>query len=439
MTGRDVAGEFISATRYAQLPTAVKTQVKRCLLDVLGATLGGAATPVARVVSDFVRQEHGGDEATILLADSRASLVGAALANAVMANALDVDDGYRLAKGHPGAVVFPAALAVAEREGASGRELLEALVVGYEIAIRAGLILHGTSHTFHASGTWGCVGAAAAAARLLGLSEAEVGQALGIAEYHAPNAPLMRDIEHPAMVKDGVSWGSMVGGSAALLARGGFTGVPSLLSGEGHRETVGDLGREFRMLGLYFKPHACCRWAQPAVDGVLQLMSKHGIKADAITGITVHTFEAACRFDVTRPRNTEEAQYSLAFPVAAAAVDGEVGPTQVLEKLTDARILALAEKVEAVLSPEMEEAFPARCLSEVEMHTQAGRVWRSGVMAARGEPDNPLSDDELLAKFQALVGYVLPADRRVAHIIDLVGNIEQMPAVNELVQLIRSR
>src|SRR5262249_44741186 len=158
------------------------------------------------------------------LSGLRASEAGAAFANGCLANALDIDDGSRPIKGHPGAVVFPAALAAAESRRASGREFLVALAVGYEVAIRAGIALHTSYRYYHGSGAWGALGAAAAAGRLLGLTTDQLTNALGIAEYHGPLAPIMRCVEHPAMVKDGIGWGAMAGVSAALLAREGFTG-----------------------------------------------------------------------------------------------------------------------------------------------------------------------------------------------------------------------
>ncbi len=181
-----------------------------------------------------------------------------------------------------------------------------------------------------------------------------------------------------------------------------------------------------------------CRWAQPAVDAVLELVHEHAIEMDEIATIEVHTFDAATRLKVQRPGNTEEAQFSLAFPVAAAVVDGCVGPAQVLEKLTDEAILQVAAKVRTVLSPEMEEAFPQRCLSKVQIHTRQGQVWRSAVMAARGDPDDPLSDDQLHEKFRSLAGYVLPQET-VSLVAEMIDDVEQVPDVNELVQLLRSR
>ena len=143
--------------------------------------------------------------------------------------------------------MFPAALAVAERVGASGTQLLEALVVGYEIASRAGRCWHDHHHTYQSCGSWGSVACAAVGAKLMGLEKDQIKHALGIAEYHSPNAPMMRDIDHPTMVKHAVGWGAMNGIMAAELAFRGFTGIPSILGFEKYRDWVSSLGSEFIM------------------------------------------------------------------------------------------------------------------------------------------------------------------------------------------------
>ena len=435
--GNHIVADFISNTKYQSLPSAVQYQAKRCLLDILGATLAGSTTPVGRIITHFAAEQYKSSEATILMADAKASIVGATLANAFAANALDIDGGYRLIKGHPGANIFPAALAIAEKQGKSGEELLEAFIVGYEVAIRAGLILHDTYSTYHGSGSWGAIGAAAAASKLLSLGRDEIHYALGIAEYHAPMTPMMRSIDCPSMVKDGIGWGSMAGVSAALLAQKGFTGIDSLLGSPEHENLIAELGQNFEILNSYFKPYACCRWAQPAVDGVLAIINQHHVKPYKIKRIMVHTFRAATRMTVVKPRNTEEAQYSLAYPVAAAIIDGEFGLKQVLgERLEDEAILELADKVEIVFSYELEDAFPARCLCEVEIITDGDQSFRSGVMAAKGDLDIPLSDKELERKFRQLAGSALDA-RKVQNLIEMVWQLEELENVRHFTKELR--
>jgi len=435
--GNHIVADFISNTKYQSLPSAVQYQAKRCLLDILGATLAGSTTPVGRIITHFAAEQYKSSEATILMADAKASIVGATLANAFAANALDIDEGYRLIKGHPGANIFPAALAIAEKQGKSGEELLEAFIVGYEVAIRAGLILHDTYSTYHGSGSWGAIGAAAAASKLLSLGRDEIHYALGIAEYHAPMTPMMRSIDCPSMVKDGIGWGSMAGVSAALLAQKGFTGIDSLLGSPEHENLIAELGQSFEILNSYFKPYACCRWAQPAVDGVLAIINQHHVRPYEIKRIMVHTFRAATRMTVVKPRNTEEAQYSLAYPVAAAIIDGEFGLKQVLgERLEDEAILELADKVEIVFSYELEDAFPARCLCEVEIITDGDQSFRSGVMAAKGDLDIPLSDKELERKFRQLAGSALDA-RKVQNLIEMVWQLEELENVRHFTKELR--
>ncbi len=435
--GNHIVADFIFNTKYETLPSAVQYQAKRCLLDILGATLGGTTTPVGRIITRFAAEQYRGGEATILMADAKASIVGATLANAFAANALDIDEGYRLIKGHPGANIFPAALAIAEREGKSGEELLEAFIVGYEVAIRAGLILHGIYYTYHGSGSWGALGAAAAASKLLSLGSNEIRSALGIAEYHAPMTPMMRCIDCPSMVKDGIGWGSMVGVSAALLAQMGFTGIDSLLSDLEHEHLIAELGQRFEILNSYFKPYACCRWTQPAVDGALAIVAQHHISPHDIERVVVSTFRAATRMKVTRPRNTEEAQYSLAYPVAAAIIDGQFGLRQVQrDRLEDEAILGLADKVEIVFSTELEDAFPGRCLCEVEIITEEGQSYCSGVVAAKGDADIPLSDKDLERKFRQLAGTVLDV-RKVEDLIEMVWHLEELEDVGHLIKDLR--
>ena len=433
---RHIVADFISNTKYQELPSEVQCQAKRCFLDILGVTLSGTGTPVGHLMAKYAVEQHNGREATILMTNHRASIVGATLANAFSANALDVDDGYRLIKGHPGANIFPASLAIAEKEGKSGEELLEAFIIGYEVAIRAGLILHGIYSSYHGSGSWGALGAVAAAAKLLRLGRNEIHYALGIAEYHAPITPMMRCIDCPSMVKDGIGWGSMVGVSAALLAQKGFTGIDSLLSNPEHENLIAELGQRFEIMNLYFKLYPCCRWSQPAVDGVLSVIHQHHVKSREIKLIKIYTFRAATRLTLVKPRNTEEAQYSLAYPVAATLIDGEFGLKQVLGgRFEDQSILEMAEKVEIIFSDKLEAAFPERCLCEVEIFTNGNQSFRSGIITAKGDPDIPLSDKELEGKFRQLAGSVLD-ETKLEKLIEMVWHLENVEDMRDFVNVL---
>jgi len=449
LSGTDQAIHFVLHTTWQDLPLPVQHQAKRCLLDLLGALLAGTQTPVARLMADLAVAQYPGDEAAIVGTNRRASLIGATLANGFAANALDIDDGYRLVKGHPGACVLPVLLAAAERRAPlSGASFLAALIVGYEIGIRAGLIRHALYTVYHSSGSWGAIAGAAVAGRVWGFDAGLLRHAMGAAEYHAPIAPMMKGIVCPSMGKDSIGWGAMVGIASALMAERGFTGIEPLFSdiGEsadsdtalGTAAPIPSLGQRYEVLNLYFKPFASCRWAQPAVAGALQIARQHGLKPHDIVCIRVDTFAAAQELSRARPRNTEEAQYNLAFPMAAALVDGEVGPRQVLPpRLFAEEILSLADLVEVRVKDEYEALFPEKRYADVEVETRDGRVYRAARQEAIWEPPNTLpADGELEAKFRWLVSPVL-GDERTATLGALVWGFDQVNDVRQLLQLLQ--
>ena len=172
--------DFTQRICWQDLPAEIQHQSKRCLLDTLGALIAGSQTPVAAIMRKTVREQFGGDQATLMVSGERVSAAGAALANGFYGNALDIDDGYRNVKGHPGACALPPLLAAAELAAeCSGREFLSALVIAYELGIRAGVIRHATYPVYHSSGSWGAIAGAAAAGRLLGLDAGQLRHAMG--------------------------------------------------------------------------------------------------------------------------------------------------------------------------------------------------------------------------------------------------------------------
>jgi 2-methylcitrate dehydratase PrpD len=435
--GTDRVLDFIAALSWEHLPAAVQNQSHRCLLDLMGALVAGRRTPVGDIMAAVACDQYPGTQATILVSGEKVSALGACLANGFAQNALDIDDGYRRIKGHPGAAFLPALLAALEvRGGCSGAEFLTGVVIGYEIGIRAGLMRHALYPTYHSSGSWGAVGAAACAGRLLGLDRARLREALGTAEYHAPIAPMGKGIDVPCMGKDSLGWGNMTGLASVFMAARGFTGVEPLFSQTPRPEWVTGLGRQYEILTLYFKPYAACRWAQPAVAGCLQLVREHRLVPADIARVRVRTFAAAASLTRIPPRNTEEAQYNLAFPVAAALLDGAVGPDQVLPpRLFDRDVLELAARLEVEVAPEFEERFPDRAMAAVEITTGDGRRFDSGTVEARWEPPDTLpSDDELHEKFLWLAGPVLGRSR-AQDLLQLIRGFDRVRDARQLIAL----
>lgn len=431
----DCAIQFIVDTDWENVPAAVQHQAKRCLMDTLGALIAGNETPVREVMTRVAKKQLCGDEATILVSGERVSVAGAVLVNGFAANALDIDDGHRLVKGHPGACTLPVILAAGEMvPSCSGKAFLTALVIGYEIGIRAGLIRHALYRTYHSSGSWGAISGAAVAGKLLGLDKKRLFHAMGSAEYHAPIAPMMKGIATPSMGKDSIGWGALVAILSVLMAREGFTGITPLFDDTPESEWVENLGREYKMMNVYFKPYAACRWAQPAVVGSLKIVRENRISPRDIRDICVRTFEAATKLPCTPPENTEQAQYNLSFPVAAALIDGEVGPKQVLPpRLYNSQILDLADRVHTEVSINFEKMFPSKACAEVVIETHQGKIFNSGPVEAMWEPPDTLpSDSELEEKFHWLVDPVL-GQEKTDPLAALIWDLDKMEDLSILI------
>jgi 2-methylcitrate dehydratase PrpD len=417
---------FIRSLSYEDLPAEVVAQAKRCTLDLLGVAASGRRTELSRIVHGFAVQQMAapqGSAARLIFDGRTASATGAAYAGASTIDAFDAHDGHRLTKGHAGVALLPALLAACEiTRRWDGREFLDALVVGYEISIRAGIALHASVSDYHTSGAWNALGCAAILARYLGLDETQTAHALGTAEYHGPRSQMMRCIDHPTMVKDGSGWGALAGVSAAYLAADGFSGAPAILLEE--HEIWSDLGRRWCILEQYFKPYPVCRWAQPAIEAAAGLMTAHRIEAGEIAEIEVRSFGEAVRLGTRQPKSTEEAQYALAFPLAAYLVRGQVGAEEIsAQGLADAEVGAMTSRIRLSEDAALSARFPAERIAIVEIRTTDGRVLSSAQRAARGDPEAPLSDEEIAQKFRALARHLAPA--RVRAIEEAVEDLER--------------
>ena len=436
---------FVRGLAFDRLPDEVVASARRSLLDLIGIAAAGSRTRAAAIANAYaVTQLCGSDRsARILLDGRRAGIAGAAFAGATTIDALDGHYGHVLTKGHAGAALLPTLLALIDgarpNEPAGevdGREFLTCLVLGYEVATRAGIALHSTVRDYHCSGAWNALGCAAIAARLLGFDDTRTRHALGVAEYFGPRGQILRACDSPTMVKDGSGWGAHAGVSAALLARDGFTGAPALTIERGDAAPFFcDLGVSWRIREQYFKAYPVCRWAQPAIEAALELQRAHRFAADAITAIRIESFREAVALgsQCAMPRTTEEAQYSLAFPVAAALVYGRVGAGEVdAAGLSDARVARIVAVTAAIEDATFVDRFPAERWARVRVTLADGRTLASEPAIARGNPENPLTDDELRVKYRELAAPVLGAERaaRIERAVDaLVADSAAFPAL----------
>ena len=406
------AVDFILDNMFDDLPEATVHEAIRCLVNTLGVGVAASQIPLSRTIHNHATRQFGGTGATLWQNGRRVNAAGAALANGMTIDALDAHDGMKLTKGHMGCGIFPALIAVMQAEGINNpKEFVTSIVIGYEIGTRAGVALHASAFDYHTSGAWIVLATAAITARQLKLTKAQTREAIGIAEYHGPRSQMMRVIDAPTMVKDGSGWGAMAGVSAAYLAQDGFTGAPAITVEDPDLAGFwGDLGQNWHIEQQYIKLYPVCRWAQPAAEGALPLMRDHDVRADQISKINVETFHEAKRL-ATIPTTTEQAQYSLPFPVAAAVVRGTVGVAEVTaDGLTDPQIIALAKMVEISEDDTFNAAFPARRFARTHFLLTDGRILSSDVTEAQGDPEAKLDDHVVWNKFRSLTVPVMGAE-----------------------------
>lgn len=434
---------FLQGLHFDDLPSTVRQQALRCLTDLIATAVAGSHTQLATIIGRHARQHFAsainGPCAPPLLGGAAVSPSGAALIGGMTIDAIDAHDGHRLTKGHVGCALLPALIAVLEAIGrdVSGPEFLTLLTAGYEIGTRAGIALHATAPDYHTSGAWNAVNCAALGAHLLGADADQFEHAIGIAEYHGPRSQMMRVVDHPTMLKDGSGWGAMAGVSAAYLAMEGFTGAPALTVTDSAVQKIwSDLGRHWLILDQYFKPYPCCRWAHPGIDAALALRRDHAFRLDQITAVEVHTFHQATRLSQSAPVNTEQAQYAIVFPIAAALAHGNVDVRQIDGAgLNDSGVLALCKRIHLVQDVNYDARFPAERWARVTIRLLDGGPLESGPHTALGDPEHPMTDDELNAKYSALTQPVW-GDDKARRVQAVIGTMDRPNG--SLAQLLRA-
>jgi len=420
---------FIRTLAFKAIPLDVVQQAQRCLLDLIGVAAGGSRTPAAGIVNAYAATQmtSAGRGARMLLDGRRASMAGAAFAGAATIDALDAHDGHVLTKGHAGVAVLPALLAAVDAGAAcDGSEFLACLVLGYEIGTRAGMALHRSVPDYHCSGAWNALACAAICGRLLQVGDAKQWQALGIAEYGGPRGQILRVCVHPSMLKDGSSFGAHAGVTAALLARDGFTGAPAVtVTDAAVQDLWSDLGERWRIREQYFKAYPVCRWAQPAIEAALALKRTHRFAAAEIVGIGIESFREAIDLGsaCASPATTDDAQYSLPYGVAAALVFDRVGGPEVnATAVRDPRVVRLLKVIELTEDVAFSRRFPAERWARLRITLADGRTLASEPARARGNPENPLTDADLTAKYRSLAAPVI-GEVRAAQIEAIVASL----------------
>jgi len=405
----------------AAVPAEVRHFAALLLLDTLGVAAASRdmeAAHIARETAlDLYGTRSGGPTARMLFDGRDASVAGAVFAAAAQIDNLDAHDGYNPTKGHLGVVIIPALLTFAQDVAPlSGAEALAALIAGYEIGARAGIALHATVSDYHTSGAWNALGVAAVGARLRRLSAAQLREALGIAEYHGPRSQMMRVIDTPTMLHDGSAWGALAGVTAVFLAERGFTGAPAItVEAPDVADIWRDLGETWAVARHYIKPYPVCRWVHSLIGAALDLRTDHALRSADIAAIELSAFREATRLYREVPDTTAVAQYAISFPVAAALVHGRLGVAEITGAgLTDAETSRLVQATTIHESPDYSARFPAGRWGDVVLILRDGRRLSSGPRDARGGPENPLTEAEIIAKFHDYAGPAIGKPRAQA-------------------------
>lgn len=423
---RDYAA-FVAGLRAEDLPAATRRVLAQALVDAIGCGLHGMTTPWGRTVAEFAREQQGRPEAGLWCGGERLNAGNSALAAATAVHSFDFDDHSR-AKIHPGAIVVPVALAMAERQGASGQQVLLAMAAGYETMNRISQAAN-PSRTrmrgWHLTGTCGTFAAAATASVMLGLDAETTASALGLAGTQSAGLwaftadGSMSKRLHPGRA-------AQAGIHAALLAQKGFTGPRQILEAEdgGFLFAMSDsprpwmvteaLGQRWHTEETCFKPHACCGSNHACVDAAVLLMRDHGLVPEDLASVTAgvaSVVETQTGFEY-RADSVLNAQMSLRYNVAVALCDGSAYLEQFTpERIVEPRVFALARRVGVEIDPDIDRAYPEVYGGRVSVVTHDGRRFERRVDYSSGMPENPMSQADIEQKFSSLARAAVGAEQ----------------------------
>lgn len=421
--------DFIKRMKYDHLPATVRNHATRAIIDATGCMLAGINTPVGQGVGRVGVKFPQSGGSTIIGTATDISPFIAAMANSFRANALDGDDGHRASRLHAGGVIIPAAMAACEQNDCTGDRFIEAIVLGYELGLRAGIVSQ-RDNTYVGSANGSTYGAAAATAHIMGLSAEETVNALGICEMHAPSCLLMGWIScgRIPMIKEGMGWSAATGLMSAYLAREGITGTLTIYENAKEVSRIDGLGEDYEIEKNYYKLFPSCRWSHSPLESLLELMKVYSLTADQVSRILVRTFHKAARLTNPEPQTAEDAQYSIPFVLATALVEGDFSPRHHHKSyLSDKRILSLSRKVEVIGDAELNRFYPDYAFSVLEIETNAGKKYSRENKIVIGDWGRPLSEQQIDDKFRKFTHGVITVEQAsdvLARIKDLVNHDE---------------
>ncbi len=428
--------------KYNDLPAASRHAVKRLLLDYLGVAVGGSQSASGKAARAFAVDQGGKGQSRVIGGNARVSMTNAAFANAISSHSLELDDIDVLALFHFSPPIYSAALAAAEACASSGRDLVVALTAGCEMMERASRSANPSlrNRGYHTTPTTGVFGATVAAAKLLGLTPQRVTSALGMAG--AQSAGLM-EMYGPSMQKRfNPGPAARAGVTSALMAKFGFTGTALIFEGErgwlnaySDERTPHALDEGIKgpyQLDIEFKPYSCARPIHNAIDCALDIRAQPGFDAKKVATIDIERHVDWSQYHRNAaPVTYHEAQVSLPFSVAVAMLEGKA----LLDQYSDRNIRNKeVKRLSGLARFETVKNLPRGVSVRISVTQSDGRRFTSQVDYPKGSIQNPMSDDELLAKFQSLAGPVLGA-RKAEALADGAMNVEKTGNVAELMRL----
>ncbi len=435
--------DFCARIGEADLPAPVLHAARRALVDWYGCTLAGSVQAPATLLRIAVQGD--GDGRARLLPDGRASGVrSAALINGTAAHTIEFDDIYSPGLYHPGAPIISAALAMAEHQQCSGAELLRAIVAGYEVSNRiAQAVVPSHYRYWHTTATVGCFGAAAACACLLKLTAAQIRDAINLSVSMA--AGLQQAFRSGSMAKPLHSGrAAETGVLCALSAAQGISGAQAMLDGEfGFGQAMSrdvdwsgaitGLGTDFTICRMTQKNHGCCGHTFAALDGLIHLRNEYSLNPQQVRSVVIGSYAAALRVCAhPDPQDAAQARFSLAYCAAVALHDGQVRLAAFAdERLSDPQLRATMRKIKLSLDDRAEAVFPRKRAAQVQIRTVDGTQLEHFIASRKGDPDWPLGDEELNAKFVELTAPLQPSST-AQDILDRLWHIDELENVQNL-------
>jgi 2-methylcitrate dehydratase PrpD len=441
---------FSANLRYDDLPESVVTKTEELMADWLASAVAGCkARPVQAITRFALAMGSASGPCEVIGTGRSTSPMLAAMSNAAASHIVEQDDVHNGSVFHAATVVFPAAVAMAQMLGSSGKQLIAASVAGYEVGIRVGEFL-GRSHykVFHTTGTAGTLAAAAAVGNLLGLSEDEMLHAFGSAGTQS--AGLWEFLRTAADSKQlHTAHAASAGLMSACLAKDGFTGAVDILGGPqglaagmstdaDARWLTDGLGTRWATAETSFKYHASCRHTHPAADALLQVMQSNGLAPNDVQRVVarVHVGAIDVLGPVVNPVTVHQSKFSMGTVLALVARFGFAGLREFDAHFNDGETRDFRSRVEMVLDPEVDAAYPRRWIGKVEVHTVDGRVLLGRVDEPKGDPGNTLSRDEIMAKALQLAAYGgAVTTENMSEAMEQIWQARQWNLVPQLVEL----